>query len=77
MNLKYDTILFQLALMAAYRKWSEDTYAAGFMTPDEGSMKEFARHMGSLLTAREIGLEDYEHDMLDKFGAILRKETPS
>lgn len=53
-------------VLAAYRFWSEEVYAAGFLSPDESHVGEFHAWLSNQLI-----FDDYEVDML-RLWEVLR-----
>jgi glycine/D-amino acid oxidase-like deaminating enzyme len=55
-----------------YRKWSEDHYCAGFISPTDGTVDEFIAYMKEKQAPSHGVLWDYELEFLVK----LRKKCP-
>ena len=56
-------------LLELYRTWSEENYAAQFISPDPYTVKEFRMWLRELGTREEPRWprQDYETKMLDEF----------
>lgn len=65
-------------LIEEYRMWSEDHYAAGFMSPSEGTVHEFIdwqKHKNDPTTRARMW--DYEQEMVDLYARLTSEDTPS
>jgi hypothetical protein len=58
-------------ILGAYAEWSEDTYCAGFMSPDEGTAREFVDH----LKKRNIDA-DYEEALCRLVAPLIKEAAP-
>ncbi len=54
----------QSTILLLYREWSEETYAASFMSPSKDTVSAFTQWLEN---RKQFGLEQYELDMLAEY----------
>lgn len=62
-------IMTEEEILGLYSQWSEEYYCAGFLNPDEATVREFRKWLRTpkpLTWSRELR-QDYEQEMLDEF----------
>lgn len=60
-------------LLAAYREWSEDAYAAGFMNPDEATVRQFIEHRDKEQPDITQRMWDYEEEFLRVYKEVMKE----
>jgi hypothetical protein len=63
--------LMEALILGAYREWSENNHCAGFLSPTEGTAREFVEH----LKRRNIDA-DYEEALCRLVAPLLKEAAP-
>ena len=63
-------------LVELYSEWSEEYYAAGFISPTPSSVESFVRWLSARRAAAPAALKDYELAMLDMLPVDVRAARP-